>query len=633
MAIHRGSTGHRPLTDHEKGEFYRCLARMRVALRETVRPVVAALGGPTHVRPGDPGNDIAVVQAITAAITVLEAMRTEAVYEAGARGAGYPDIGAAAGISRQAARLQWPGAVYSKGPTRRCRLSSYLKKTVPSLPDIDCEDDDADVSYRLDFKVAPAGVHIRGCPAHAALYRELLGKSALPVVMHRGKIRPARELPAVPRMDDPVKNLLRAQAEHGSVAAMRELAWRFEADEARLGPDARWLIQAGAEMGDRHVAQVWARHLEQEGRLPDLIALWQKLAAAGDRFACIELSDIYLRLGRQRSAAAVWRPLATAGDGFALRAFAETLPASALVKEAIPVFRRVYQHLREGKPHDREPEGWREACHSLIDRLTEEGHDDQVLSWLRLTARADPKATWALDELTWRLERTGHLGEAEAWLRQAIDHQVPHAPEKLHQFLLRADRTDEADTLLRDPSLGGLAAARRSLLRRLNNAADDAQLSIFANTLIAEGNPRELAEYARQLENDGARDTAATMWRAAAEHGDFRARWEAARLMNANGQGDEAEAWLRDLIRAGQTPIAAPDKADFDDLPRYSAQLVAGHDRQVSARQATRVLAALLKRQGRTEEALTLLRRTADQGDKHAATDLRAMITRSRRDP
>jgi len=61
--------------------------------------------------------------------------------------------------------------------------------------------------------------------------------------------------------------------------------------------------------------------------------------------------------------------------------------------------------------------------------------------------------------------------------------------------------------------------------------------------------------------------------------------------------------------------------------------LVARHNRRVSARQATRVLAALLKRHGREDEALILLRRTADEGDKHAAADLRAMITRSRRDP
>jgi len=114
----------------------------------------------------------------------------------------------------------------------------------------------------------------------------------------------------------------------------------------------------------------------------------------------------------------------------------------------------------------------------------------------------------------------------------------------------RTGRTDEAETLLRDPSLGGLAAARRALFWHLKNAGQDAQLSVFATALIAQGDPKDLAKYARQLEPDGAPDTAITMWRAAAEHGDFHARWEAVRLIDANGQGDEAEAWLRDLIRA-----------------------------------------------------------------------------------
>jgi hypothetical protein len=117
----------------------------------------------------------------------------------------------------------------------------------------------------------------------------------------------------------------------------------------------------------------------------------RQLAAAGDRFSCIELSDIYLRLGHRGSAAAIWRPLAAAGNGFALRAFAETLPSSVLADEAIPVFRRACRHLHEDKPYEREPDGWREACHVLIDRLTEEGHDYQALSWLRLTAKADRK--------------------------------------------------------------------------------------------------------------------------------------------------------------------------------------------------------------------------------------------------
>jgi len=85
----------------------------------------------------------------------------------------------------------------------------------------------------------------------------------------------------------------------------------------------------------------------------------------------------------------------------------------------------------------------------------------------------------------------------------------------------RTGRTDEAETLLRDPSLGGLAAAWRALFWHLKNAGQDAQLSVFATALIAQGDPKDLAKYARQLEPNGAPDTAITMWRAAAEHGDF----------------------------------------------------------------------------------------------------------------
>jgi hypothetical protein len=68
-----------------------------------------------------------------------------------------------------------------------------------------------------------------------------------------------------------------------------------------------------------------------------------------------------------------------------------------------------------------------------------------------------------------------------------------------------------------------------------------------------------------------------------------------------------------------------------EDLSRWHAQNRARARGELSARQATRVLAALLERHGRTEEALTLLRRTADQGDRYAQQDLQRMIKRSRR--
>jgi hypothetical protein len=274
----------------------------------------------------------------------------------------------------------------------------------------------------------------------------------------------------------------------------------------------------------------------------------------------------------------------------------------------------------------------------MIDLLIEDGRDHQALTWLRRVMETEPPPKWALEELTWRLERAGQFDEAEGWYRRAAekgwgrhpDPTVPNPTEKLYEFLVRVGRTSQAEALRRDPSVRGLAAARRGVIRGLQAAGQEADLSAFVDALIAEGQPEEFSEYAREVAANGATNEAIAMWRAAAEQGDFHARWEAVRLMEHNGQADKAENWLRDLISVGQTrPM---DEASFDeDRPRWHAQQRARDKGELSARQATRVLADLLERNGRTDEALTLLRRTADQGDRYARRDLRRMTARSRR--
>lgn len=639
VKVHRGSAGYRPMTDREKSDFYKKLAKVRESLREAINPIYVAVGGWAAVgKPAEQGHPLATVQAITTAIKVLEAMRTEAAYAAGEAGAGYPEIGAAAGISRQAAREQWPGAVRSSTPASgRCPLSAFLRK-VASLSDVECDITTPRAYYSVEYKVAPAGVKIPGCATHAALYRTLMGQSAVHLDGYEVR-REARRLMASPELIDPIRNLLRAQARYGNAVAMRELAWRIEADVEDEEADTTWL-KAAAERGDRYAAYAWARQLEHQGRSDEVIKLWRGLAGAGDRFACIELSAIYARRNRHDLAAAVWLPLAAKGNGFALQSFAEALHAAHRIEDAIPLLQRTYERHRAKHGNvsrllgDRE---WNNACRTIIDLLIEDGRDHQALTWLRRVAKAEPPPKWAWEELTWRLERSGELDEAEGWYRRAVeqdwyrepDPDIPKTTEKLYQFLLRVGRTSQAEALLRDPSAQGLASARRELIRSLHAADRDAELSAYANAVIAEGLPEELSEQAHELENIGAIDNAIAMWQAAGEQDNFHARWEAVRLMEKNGQAQAAEAWLRDIIRAGTTRPMETVYPD-EDLTRWHAQNRARSRGELSARQATRVLAALLERRGRTEEALALLRRTADQGDRYAQQDFQRMITRSR---
>lgn len=83
-----------------------------VDLRARVRGVAVELGEAIWLQAAD--RPLATLRALRAVGDAVDAVATEVAAEAGARGAGYPQLGAAWGLTRQAARLRWPVAVPRK---------------------------------------------------------------------------------------------------------------------------------------------------------------------------------------------------------------------------------------------------------------------------------------------------------------------------------------------------------------------------------------------------------------------------------------------------------------------------------------------------------------------------------------
>ncbi|CAM5412262.1 MULTISPECIES: response regulator [Streptomyces] len=67
------------------------------------------LGAPSHPPPDDPAPALALLHVLDHLKQATERLQQEAAAAAARAGAGYPQIGAACGMTRQGARRRWPG--------------------------------------------------------------------------------------------------------------------------------------------------------------------------------------------------------------------------------------------------------------------------------------------------------------------------------------------------------------------------------------------------------------------------------------------------------------------------------------------------------------------------------------------
>ncbi|MFJ4834332.1 response regulator [Streptomyces sp. NPDC088747] len=94
--------------------------RLAQRLRET----------PSHPRPDDPAQALTLLHVLDHLKQATERLQQEAAVTAARAGAGYPQIGAACGMTRQGARRRWPGLFHHSHE----KPTEHPKMTTPSRP-------------------------------------------------------------------------------------------------------------------------------------------------------------------------------------------------------------------------------------------------------------------------------------------------------------------------------------------------------------------------------------------------------------------------------------------------------------------------------------------------------------------
>ncbi|MFE3875474.1 hypothetical protein ACFXPX_13865 [Kitasatospora sp. NPDC059146] len=380
------------------------------------------------------------------------------------------------------------------------------------------------------------------------------------------------------------------------------------------------LVQAARERGDWNCAEASARELCAAGDYGRALALMDPFTDIGWRAAEWITAEIMIYQGDGDEALAMVRPDATElGDGHVCARYAELLSKAGRVEEAVDL---LTPHLGEYWLRSR-----------LVDITEGRGYDDLVLEVLtreaeRLEAIESAACTrcggscgagradrWDVLLLISRvLERAGRTGEAVEVLRaeRASGRRHPgNFPEYYAELLARQGLIEE---------LGVLAAEdHRSALDVYAKALEDAGRAFEAETVLRDGieahdHPKERAALMRLLVRQGKVDEAVETGRPTYEYYDCwnLLHWALELLVDDGRPGRALE--LLDGITDEYV------KEHPDQVHRLRLWLLGEAGRcEEGIAEATALnerepgewdteLARLLERDGRTEEALALLR-------------------------
>ncbi len=263
----------------------------------------------------------------------------------------------------------------------------------------------------------------------------------------------------------------------------------------------------------------------------------------------------------------------------------------------------------------------------LVWLLEGAGHVEQAMEILRRAAEAGESS--AMKHLAERLLRAENYGEATMWLRRAADLDDDEAMFKLGAYPpLPTVPWEEADEwLLRAAMAGNIWAMRRlgyealscrnaiewfrlgaetgegnlmfDLVKMLEKCGDRAESSEWIKCIDEAGHLHIIGALAEWLEQQRRSDEAEALLRRNSTAGDLTATWNLSKFLERAGRITEAvEAW-RDVIES-------------DTLSGMSI---------IAARQ----VAAQMRQAESTTEAKRWLRRSADKGSPHASLVLVAL--------
>ncbi|MCP3765807.1 MULTISPECIES: response regulator [Streptomyces] len=92
------------------------------------------LGASSHPAPDDPAQALALLRVLDHLKQATERLQQEAAVAAARAGAGYPQIGAACGLTRQGARRRWPGLFHHSTENPTEKPTEHPTMTTPARP-------------------------------------------------------------------------------------------------------------------------------------------------------------------------------------------------------------------------------------------------------------------------------------------------------------------------------------------------------------------------------------------------------------------------------------------------------------------------------------------------------------------
>ncbi|MER5843107.1 response regulator [Streptomyces prasinus] len=92
------------------------------------------LGASSHPAPDDPAQALALLRVLDHLKQATERLQQEAAVAAARAGAGYPQIGAACGLTRQGARRRWPGLFHHSTENPTEKTTEHPTMTTPARP-------------------------------------------------------------------------------------------------------------------------------------------------------------------------------------------------------------------------------------------------------------------------------------------------------------------------------------------------------------------------------------------------------------------------------------------------------------------------------------------------------------------
>ena len=356
-----------------------------------------------------------------------------------------------------------------------------------------------------------------------------------------------------------------------------------------------------------------ARLLERAGRVDEAVELWPP-AEHGHAFPVEALAGLLERAGRLDEAAVLWRRLAERDDTFAMGALAEVLERAGRLDEAIELWQRL-----AAKPDDVYATGAVDALAGLLGRA---GRVDEAIEVLLPAAeRGDADAMQELADL---LARAGRSGEAERWLRRSVERGDDDAMQELAGLLERAGRVDEAVEVLLpaaerdDDAMQELAG----LLERAGRVDEAVEVLLPA----AERDDDAMQELAGLLERAGRVDEAVEVLLPAAERDDDAMQELAGLLERAGRSGEAERWLRRyseggDSFRRGFAAVMAQEGEWAEEAA--AALLEAAHRGDAAA---VRALASVLGVEERGGDAERWLRCSAERGDAATLEELAGLV-------